>query len=273
MLLIFALILGISIKLYGEINTMINAPLLTIKPVIDGNLSEWRDLAHNDGVWDINRTKNSTFYQFDRGNRNRLTNHGENSSLEEDLQARYFIAWDHTHLYLGAEVHDNVRDITDPDPAPKRWYFRDAICWFIEAPRDRASEFFGQGDNAFCFTASPKKIEHYAWWRHGNSKETYIEEPLPQTESSYMVIDKPEWGAGGFALEAKVSFSETFKASDPHWTPPSIGDEYSIEIVHTDPDGGDYGGHFMIYGNGDDDNTWAPLILSGPSSEIIRLEE
>jgi len=273
MLLFFAILLGINITLYGQINTVINAPLLTVTPVIDGDLSEWRDLAHNDGVWDINRIKNSSFYQFDRGNRNRLTNHGENSSLEEDLQARYFIAWDHTYLYLGAEVHDNVRDIDDPDPAPKRWYFRDAICWFMEAPRDRASEFFGQGDNAFCFTASTKKVEHYAWWRHGNSRETYIEEPLPLTESSYMVIDRPEWGAGGFALEAKVSFSETFKVSDPRWTPPSIGDEYSIEIVHTDPDGGDYGGHFMIYGNGDNDNTWAPLILSGPSSEIIRLEE
>ena len=142
----------------------------------------------------------------------------------------------------------------------------------MEAPRDRASEWFGQGDNAFCFTASPKKNKNHAWWRHGNSTDTYIEEPLPPA-STHIVIDRPEWGAGGFVLEARVSFVQTFKVSDPRWTPPIIGDEYSIEIVHTDPDGGDYGGHFMIYGNGDDDNTWTPLVLSGPTSKIIRLEE
>lgn len=271
--LFYALLISINTVVYSQANSTIHAPLLTASPTIDGDLSEWRNLAYNDGVWDINRIKNSIFYQLDRGIRNRLTDHGEDSTLEEDLHARYFIAWDHNYLYLGAEVHDNIRDIEDPNPAPKRWYFRDAICWFIEAPRDRASELFGQGDNAFCFTASPKKNKNHAWWRHGNSKDTYIEERLPHSASTHIVIDRPEWGGGGFVLEARVSFAQTFKLSDPRWTPPIIGDEYSIEIVHTDPDGGDYGGHFMIYGNGDDDNTWTPLVLSGPTSKIIRLEE
>ena len=35
-------------------------------------------------------------------------------------------------------------------------------------------------------------------------------------------------------------------------------------------DGGAYGGHFMIYGNGDDDNTWGRMILTGPSEPIGR---
>ena len=112
-------------------------------------------------------------------------------------------------------------------------------------------------DKATTLSASQQlhKNKEFAWWRHGNSEETYIEEHLPQEATTYVVIDKPDWGDGGFILEAKVSFSKTFKLSDPRWNPPQIGDEYSIEIVHTDPDGGDYGGHFMIYGNGDDDNT------------------
>ena len=43
--------------------------------------------------------------------------------------------------------------------------------------------------------------------------------------------------------------------------------------VHTDPDGGTYGGHFMIYGNGDDDITWGRMILVGPREAIGRLTE
>ena len=49
--------------------------------------------------------------------------------------------------------------------------------------------------------------------------------------------------------------------------PPQVGDEYSMEIVHTDLDGG----HFMIYGNGDDDNTWGRMILVGSHEPIGRL--
>lgn len=41
------------------------------------------------------------------------------------------------------------------------------------------------------------------------------------------------------------------------------GDD-GLEIVHTDPDGGDYGGHFLIYGRGDDDSTWGLMELTGP---------
>ena len=38
-------------------------------------------------------------------------------------------------------------------------------------------------------------------------------------------------------------------------------------------DGGTYGGHFMIYGNGDDDITWGRMILVGPREAIGRLTE
>src|SRR5215831_5191639 len=49
-----------------------------------------------------------------------------------------------------------------------------------------------------------------------------------------------------------------------------IGDVYGLEIVHTDPDGGDYGGHFLIYGRGDDDSTWGRMELTGPIQPIER---
>ena len=81
------------------------------------------------------------------------------------------------------------------------------------------------------------------------------------------------WGRNpaDFILEARVAMTPTFGQSDPRWQPPQVGDEYGMEIVHTDPDGGEYGGHFMIYGNGDDDITWGRMILVGPRTPIGRL--
>ena len=45
---------------------------------------------------------------------NRLTDHGNEPALEDDLAARYYIAWDSQYLYLGAEVTDNSNDVSDP---------------------------------------------------------------------------------------------------------------------------------------------------------------
>ena len=73
------------------------------------------------------------------------------------------------------------------------------------------------------------------------------------------------WGdrEADFVLEARVHMATTFSQSDPNWTPPRIGDTYGLEIVHTDPDGGEYGGHFLVYGKGDDDATWGEMVLNG----------
>ena len=38
-------------------------------------------------------------------------------------------------------------------------------------------------------------------------------------------------------------------------------------IVHCDPDGGEYGGHLLIYGKGDDDSTWSEFKLSNSSDK------
>lgn len=258
--------------LYADRN--INVPFLQEAPNIDGDLTEWKDLAHNDGLWDMRRISKTSFYALDQGARNRLTDHGDEPHISEDLSARYYIAWDDKNLYFGAEVHDNVNDLEDPEPADKRWYLKDSICWFMEAPRDSTNERFGQGDNAFCFAADPQHLPQNAWWRHGTAKQTYLEEPIPEASVEYSVKMNP-WGQseGDFILEARVELSSTFGKSDPRWTPPQVGDEYSMEIVHTDPDGGDYGGHFMIYGNGDDDNTWGRMILVGTQAPLGRLSE
>ncbi len=142
----------------------IRVPRLQHAPVIDGDLSEWKRNAFNDGLWDIARLAHAPWYD---PKINRLTDHGNEPALEDDLAARYYIAWDSQYLYLGAEVTDNSNDVSDPAHEPKRWYYKDAICWFIEAPRTPQAKKFGVADNAFCFVIDASKPDYGAWWRHG----------------------------------------------------------------------------------------------------------
>lgn len=246
-------------------NYPLDVPRLESAPVIDGDLSEWRDHAFSDGVWDMARIAKTPWYDPAR---NRLTLHGEEPSADEDLSARYYIAWDDEYLYLGAAVRDNVNDVVDPAHEPKRWYYKDAICWFIEAPRSNVAKNFGEGDNAFCFVIDEQRPSYAAWWRHGARGKTYIEEPIPADAVDYVV--KMTGHEGDFTLEARVAMKPTLGANSPQWRAPKVGDVYGLAIVHTDPDGGDYGGHFIIYGTGDDDSTWGLMKLASPVEPIER---
>jgi hypothetical protein len=243
-------------------------PRLEKPPVIDADLSEWKYVSFTDGMWDLFRVMHMPWYD---PRLNRLTDVGNEPPPEEDLSSRYFTAWDDRYLYFGAEVHDNVNDVGDPGRLPKEWYFRDAICWFIEAPLHASSQKFGRGDNAFCFVADARKPWYGAWWRHGNTEKSYIEEPLPKSSVDYALrMDPWKTGKGDFILEARVEMESTLGKSDPDWHPPKIGDEYRMELVETDPDGGGYGGHIIMYGNGDDDATWGTIQLIGPIKPVER---
>lgn len=243
----------------------IRVPRLERPVTVDGDLKEWKQYAHTDGLWDITRLRQTPWYDPAI---NRLTDHGKEPSPEDDLAARYYIAWDDRYLYLGAEVKDNVNDVSDPAHEPKRWYYKDAICWFIEAPRLAAAKKFGEADNAFCFVIDKSKPSYGAWWRHGAPGKTYIEEPIPKDAVQYAIRTKT--GSGDFVLEARVAMKPTLGVSTPQWHAPRYGDVYGLEIVHTDPDGGDYGGHFLIYGRGDDDATWGRMELTAPQEPIER---
>jgi hypothetical protein len=249
----------------------IRIPRLKIPPVIDGNLSEWKSVAFTDGVWDIFRLQQSPWFEPDR---NRLTDHGDEPPPEDDLNARYYMAWDAEYLYLGAEVQDNVNDVSDPAHQDKRWYFKDCVAWFIEAPRDEVSESFGEGDHAFCFVIDQRKPSYGAWWRHGTPEKTSLEEPIPAEAVDYAIQMNP-WakGAADFILEARVKMTSTLGRGDPKWRRPTVGDVYGIQIVHTDPDGGGYGGHFLIYGKGDDDLSWTKMVLSESIEPLQRNRE
>jgi len=243
--------------------------LAAAAPVIDGDLSEWRERAFSDGLWDLARLRRAPWYDPAVC---RLTLHpGESGREEDDLAARYYLAWDDEYLYLGAEARDNVNDVSDSRPEPKRWYFKDAVAWFVEAPRRGGPNSFGRGAHAFCFVIDPDRPPGGAWWRHGEPARSYVEEPLPARAVRYAVRLRPRGGTGGdFVLEARIRMADVFPKGDPDWRPPREGDEYGIEIVHTDPDGGDYGGHFLIYGRGDDAATWGRARLVGPRAAVER---
>ena len=247
-------------------NYPLRVPQLQQAVTVDGDLSEWKRHAFTDGLWDIERLRRTPWYDPAI---NRLTAHGNEPAPEDDLSARYYIAWDEKYLYLGAEVRDNVNDVADPAHEPKRWYYKDSICWFIEAPRTAGAKKFGEADNAFCFVIDPAKPAYGAWWRHGAPGKTYIEEPLPKSAAEY-AIRMTRNKSGDFVLEARVALAPTLGVSSPAWHTPRAGDIYGLEIVHCDPDGADYGGHFLIYGRGDDDSTWGRMELTGPLAPVER---
>jgi hypothetical protein len=65
----------------------------------------------------------------------------------------------------------------------------------------------------------------------------------------------------------------TLGRSNPRWHVPRAGDVYWLQVVHTDPDGGGYGGHILLYGQGDDDSTWARMVLTDPIRPMERRSE
>lgn len=250
---------GFASSMMGQDATALNIPYLEASPQIDGDLSEWKEKAFHDGHWDLDRIKSSAWYE---PKRNRLNINSLEDTTAIDLTSTYYIAWDQTFLYFGAEVQDNVHDVTDTNHEPKRWYYKDAIAFFFEVPRDSIPERFGDGDHAFCFVIDTLKPEYGAWWRHGNDEQSYLEEPLPEDAMEYSIKMNP-WNRSeaDYILEARVNMNSTFGSENEAWTAPIIGDVFSMMIVHCDPDGGEYGGHLLIYGTGDDDATWGRIQL------------
>jgi hypothetical protein len=261
------LLLALFPPTFSQSDTLL-IPQLTEAPEIDGKLEEWKAVAFHDGLWDIHRLRQSSWYE---AHRNRLTDHGEDATPTEDLQARYYLAWDAEYLYFGAEVWDNVNDTLPSKPEPRRWYYKDGVSLFVEAPGDEINESFGAGDHGFSFVADPQKPKNGAWWRHGTPDTTYLEEPLPAAAVDYEIRLNP-WGRspGDYVLEARIKLSETLATGDPAWTPPEVGHVYRLMLVHCDPDGGGYGGHLLIYGKGDEDESWTPARLVGPIEAVER---
>lgn len=274
MLFLLPLLIGCQqtqpVKVAEEAMPSLSIPYVNSPIQVDGNVGEWKSKAFCDGWWDLDRLRNSDWYD---PKRNRLADHGEDNTPADDLAARYYFAWSDSFLYLGAEVRDNVNDVTESRHEPKRWYYKDAISFFIEAPFDTVNESFAEGDHGFAFVIDSTRPDYGAWWRHGTADSSFIEEPLPENAVEYAIQFDP-WGRSpaDYVLEAKIAIYQTFAAGDPAWQAPHIGDRYKLMIAHCDPDGGEYGGHLLIYGKGDSDESWTEVRLVGELEEIVRKE-
>lgn len=232
---------------------LISIPFLEHAPHIDGDLSDWQRSAFDSGVWDLDRVRRSDWYE---PKRNRLVRDQGEDTNAVDLQARYYLAWDHDFLYLGAEVIDNVNDVMDSNHEPKRWFYKDAIALFIEAPRDTAAERFGEGDHAFAFVIDDTRPDYGAWWRHGTKAVSYIEEPLPNDKHAYAL--RFDRDGADYTIEARID-RRLMSDGGMEW---KAGETIGLMLVHCDPDGGEYGGHLLIYGKGDNDATWSEAELT-----------
>jgi hypothetical protein len=242
-------------------------PFLVDQPEIDGNIDEWKSIAFTDGVWDLQRIQKSSWYH---PKRNRLTVEPSEDTTLLDLNAAYYMAWDDKYLYFAAEVRDNVHDVEEKMHESKRWYYKDAIAWFIESPIDDEPEKFALGDHAFAFVIDTLKPDYGAWWRHGSNTETFIEEPIPAESVDYAIVMDP-WGRSpaDYIIEARVARS-LLSIGGYDMNQSEAFDSIGMMIVHCDPDGGEYGGHLLIYGKGDDDSTWSEFKLDKSPIPIIK---
>jgi hypothetical protein len=259
-ILAFILILFVQIGMMqtscAPDSQVILLPELPDEVIIDGHLEEWKEEAFTEGIWNLERVKQAPWYF---AKKNRLVRHAGEDSATLDLEAEYYLAWRGDWLYIGAEVKDNVNDVMDTLHEPKRWYYKDAIALFIEAPRDSVSEKFAEGDHAFCFVIDPSYPDYGAWWRHGSMTESYIEEPITSTSVEYRVhMQNTTTETANYTLEARVHMPSTIGAMELGGNGSGRYASYGLMIVHCDPDGGEYGGHLLIYGKGDDDQTWTP---------------
>lgn len=234
-----------------------NIPFLKTQPIIDGDLSDWKADAYSDGTWDLSRVKKAEWYD---PKRNKLTGQKEEDTTSIDLAGDYYMAWDYDYLYFGATVIDNKNDVTESNHEPKRWYYKDAIAWFLEFPQDTLPEKFMDGDHAFAFIADTTYPDYGAWWRHGTADKPYIEQAIPKDAVTYNV--QMQEGSSNYTIEARIDVAKTLGVNKS-FKGLKEGEKHSMMVVHCDPDGGEYGGHLLIHGAGDLDSTWSEIVLVG----------
>ena len=214
------------------------------RPLIDGDLSEWKRNAFNDGLWDIARLAHAPWYD---PKINRLTDHGNEPALEDDLAARYYIAWDSQYLYLGAEVTNNSNDVSRPRARTQALVLQRRNLLVYRSAAHTASQKVRRGRQ--CVLLRNRRLQARLWSmvaaqqdrQEPTSKNRFQKAPS-NTPSACSPNAKTK---GQLHLEARIAMIPTLGVSSPDWHAPRIGDTYGLEIVHTDPDGGDYGGHFL----------------------------
>ena len=175
----------LSITAFAQEQEVKEIPELLQTPTIDGDLSDWKEKAYNNGTWDLERIKKSSWYD---PKRNRLNVDEGEDPAHIDLSSRYYMAWDDRYLYFGAEVTDNVNDVTESKHQLKRWYYKDAIAWFIEAPRDNKPAGRSSSAKSLCSCARA----HRCWLRR--AKASWSSRVTPNCRATFSAVSPMEYG-------------------------------------------------------------------------------
>ena len=248
-----SILLSALLPILGCAQSQIDVPHANVRLNIDGDLAEWKNSAHSQGEWNLKRSSSEAWYS---PKRSRFINEADEPKGSVDLSSTFYIARTDSGLILGAEVEDNILDVVEKEHLDERWYNKDGVAWFFELPYDTIPERFAAGNIALCFIADTSYPRYGAWMRYGNDSADYLEQTIPKEMQEYAV----KVTANGYIIEAFVSwqlFRDYGQLSGE--ITEIIG---SMMIVNCDPDGGEYGGHLLIYGKGDNDATWTQIIFS-----------
>jgi hypothetical protein len=251
-----SMLLATSASAHLSSAVTVEAPMLSFKPTIDGDLSDWEDFAWTDGVWDLQRLQQQPYFTacsgiFDSGVEPEGT-----PMTAADLSGEYFHAWDMDGIYLGVKTTDNVHDtVTSIDDA-NDWWLKDSCAWYFDVPHDGDGVPYIQGDHVIDFVADDTYPSNGKKWDHGDADGHQRGADLPDTVQYAVAIDAVS--GTSYVIEAFVPFAETLIAVNPEFQPAvglTIGGGM---IVHTDADLGeeDFGGQFCLNSTGDDDGEW-----------------
>jgi hypothetical protein len=221
-------------------------------PTIDGDLADWDDVdwltfGPEQGPPDQQRV-----WLRDDG----ATEPAGTARTGLDLSGRVGLRWDSRHLYLAADVRDNVADVDGS--REQAWYHRDGVALFFDMARDGDGPGWVSGDHALVFTADPGLPPYSRWWRRGTPRG-HLESPSPEYVTHAVARTDT-----GYRMEARVSLA-LLAAFTPSFRPPFEGHEVGFLFLVTDPDGGlePFGGQLMFGGVGDDDAEWSRLRFVG----------
>ena len=248
-----SILLSALLPLLGCAQSQMDIPHANVSLNIDGDLADWKNYAYSQGKWNLKRSSSEPWHS---PKRSRLINEADEPTGSIDLSSTFYIAWSDSGLILGAEVEDNILDVVETEHLDERWYNKDGVAWFFELPYDTIPKRFAAGSVALCFIADTSYPEYGAWMRYGNDSADYLEQAIPKETQEYSVKVTTD----GYIIEAFVSW-ELFRkyGQFSEEITETLG---SMMIVNCDPDGGEYGGHLLIYGKGDNDATWTQITFS-----------
>jgi hypothetical protein len=252
--------------------TTIEAPMLSFKPDIDGDLSDWEDLAFTDGIWDIQRLQQQPYFGacsgiFDSGEEPEGT-----PETAADLSGEYFEAWDMDGIYLGVKTTDNVHDVTSSTGSSNDWWIKDTCAWYFDVLHDGDGVPYLVGDTTLSFIADDTYPVEGKAWDHG-SADGFMQGDILPDDVIYAVSIDAVTGTN-YVIEAFVPFASTLQAIGAEFQPAVGLTVGGGMIVHTDADGGDqdFGGQFCINSTGDDDGEWGDWLFAPGEEGPVTVE-